>query len=231
MAVQTFTKAGSKATTTAKLDKTVFEVEVTNHELLKQAYQAYLANGRENLSKTLRRGEVRGGGKKPWKQKGTGRARFGSIRVPIWRGGGITFGPLGNENYSKKLPTTAKRLALRQALSLKSSANAVIVIEDLVIKDSKTNSAVALLKKIGANGRVLIAVENKTPELTRSFNNIQKVELIQASYLNTYRVLNADTLVLTAGALNKVNELLATNKVAKESSIGQNTNKAKEGKK
>jgi large subunit ribosomal protein L4 len=96
MSVPTFTKAGAKATAAAKLDKTVFDVDVKNHELLKQAYIAYHANGRENLAKTLRRGEVRGGGRKPWKQKGTGRARFGSIRVPIWRGGGIVFGPLGS---------------------------------------------------------------------------------------------------------------------------------------
>jgi large subunit ribosomal protein L4 len=83
MAAPTYTKAGAKATTAAKLDKSIFGVEVTSHDLLKQAYNTYLANGRENLAKTLRRGEVRGGGRKPWKQKGTGRARFGSIRVPI----------------------------------------------------------------------------------------------------------------------------------------------------
>ena len=78
------------------------EAKRANDDLMQQAYVTYLANGRENLAKTLKRGEVRGGGRKPWRQKGTGRARFGSIRVPIWRGGGITFGPLGKENYTKK---------------------------------------------------------------------------------------------------------------------------------
>ena len=96
MAVPTFTASGAKATTPAKLDAAVFGVEVTNHQLVKQAYEMYLANGRENLAVVKTRGLVRGGGKKPWKQKGAGRARFGSSRNPIWRGGGIVFGPTGN---------------------------------------------------------------------------------------------------------------------------------------
>ncbi|MGH7238265.1 MAG: 50S ribosomal protein L4, partial [Candidatus Saccharimonadales bacterium] len=89
MPISTFTKSGAKAVTPAKLDKAIFGVEVRNHELLKSAYDAYLANGRSNLATTKTRGQVRGGGKKPWRQKGTGRARFGSSRNPIWRGGGI----------------------------------------------------------------------------------------------------------------------------------------------
>src|SRR3954467_5725352 len=131
MAVSTYTKSGTKAATAAKLDKSVFEVMPENHDLLKLAYVAYLANGRENLAVTKTRGLVRGGGKKPWKQKGTGRARFGSSRVPIWRGGGITFGPTGQENYSKQLNTKAKRQAIRQALSLASIDNKLIVVEDI----------------------------------------------------------------------------------------------------
>ena len=215
MSVSTFTKTGTKATTSAKLDAAVFNVELKNHELLKQAYQAYMANGRENLAKTLKRGEVSGGGKKPWKQKGTGRARFGSIRVPIWRGGGITFGPLGKENYSKKITTGAKRTALRQALTLKSQANKIIVIEDFIVTDGKTSTAAAMLSKIGANRRVLIAVENKTPELERSVRNLKNVELVQAAYLNTYTVLNADALVITTKALAAVTTLLGSKEGAK----------------
>src|SRR5271154_4341636 len=135
MAVATFTTAGAKATTAAKLDKAVFGVEITNHELLKAAYVAYLANGRGNNAVTKTRGLVSGGGKKPWRQKGTGRARFGSSRNPIWRGGGITFGPTGEENYTKQLNVKAKRLAIRQALSLSSASNKVVVIEDIVSKE------------------------------------------------------------------------------------------------
>src|SRR4051812_30760004 len=111
MAVSTFTKAGAKATTAAKLDKAVFGVEVKSHDLLKQAYLAYLANGRENFAVSKSRGEVRGGGAKPWRQKGTGRARFGSSRNPIWRGGGVAFGPTGLENYSHKMNVKTKRVA------------------------------------------------------------------------------------------------------------------------
>jgi large subunit ribosomal protein L4 len=96
----------------------VFGVEIKNHELLKSAYVAYLANGRGNLAVTKTRGLVSGGGRKPWRQKGTGRARFGSSRNPIWRGGGIAFGPTGEENYSHKLPVAQKRQAIRQALSI-----------------------------------------------------------------------------------------------------------------
>jgi large subunit ribosomal protein L4 len=215
MSVPTYTKAGTKATTAAKLDDKVFGVEPKNHELLKQAYQAYLANGRENLAKTLRRGEVRGGGKKPWKQKGTGRARFGSIRVPIWRGGGITFGPLGEENYSKKMTTASKRTSIRQALTLKSQAGKVIVVEDFVVKEGKTSEASAFLKKIGATRRVLIAVDTRTPELERSVRNLQNVELVQANYLNTYSIMNADAVVITIKALEIVHEWLGAKPASK----------------
>src|SRR5476651_561239 len=175
MATATFTKAGAKATTPAKLDKAVFGVEVNNHELLKAAYTAYLANGRGNLAVTKTRGLVRGGGKKPWKQKGTGRARFGSSRVPIWRGGGITFGPTGEENYSKQLNTKAKRLAIRQALSLAAEAGKITVIEDVSAKTGKTADLAKLLKKIGAQRNVLIVVEQKSPELIRAAQNLQGV--------------------------------------------------------
>lgn len=215
MAVPTYTKSGSKATTPAKLDKAVFGVEAKNHDLIKQAYVAYQANGRVNLAKTLKRGEVRGGGKKPWKQKGTGRARFGSIRVPIWRGGGITFGPLGEENYSKKMTINAKRTAIRQALSMKANADAVIVMDEIAVKEISTKAAADLLKKINAKGRVLIAVDTKTPELEKSVANLPKVDLVQAKYLNVYTVMNADNVVITKKALEQVNEWLGAKKEAK----------------
>lgn len=201
MPVATYTKAGTKATTTAKLDKAVFGIEVTNHELLKAAYGAYLANSRTNLAVTKTRGLVRGGGKKPWKQKGTGRARFGSSRVPIWRGGGITFGPTGLENYSKQLNTKAKRLAIRQALSLAAASDKVIVIEDVVSKVGKTADLAKLLTKLGAKRRVVIVVEKKTPELMRAAQNLSQVILVGASYINVYDVMNADCLVFSQPAL------------------------------
>jgi len=204
MAVQTFTKSGTKATTPAKLDKTVFGVEVKNHDLLKEAYVAYLANGRINLAVAKKRGEVSGGGRKPWKQKGTGRARFGSSRNPIWTGGGVAFGPTGNENYRKEMNVKAKRQAIRQALSLK--ADNVIVIED--VKATKTNELAKLLSKIGADKNVLIVVDNKTPELTLAGRNLAFAKLVAANYVNVYDVLNADNVVFTSAALNTVSEWL-----------------------
>jgi large subunit ribosomal protein L4 len=214
--VNTFTKAGSKATTAAKLDKSVFDVAAKDHTLMKDAYVAYMANGRDNFAQTKTRGLVSGGGRKPWKQKGTGRARFGSSRNPIWRGGGIAFGPTGEENYTKQLNTKAKRLALRQALSLAASAGKLVVIEDLTSKDGKTAELAKLLNKVGANRRTLIAVENKSAELVRASRNLQDVKVAQANYLNVYDILNADHLILTQKGLEIVtNWLKAEPKEAK----------------
>lgn len=208
MAVATYTKSGTKASVAATLDKSVFAVEVPNHQLLKDAYVAYLANGRENLAVTKTRGDVSGGGKKPWKQKGTGRARFGSSRVPIWRGGGITFGPTGGENYTKKLTTAAKRTAIRQALTLASGANKVSVIEAFENKDGKTKSSVALLNKLGAERGVLLVVDEKTPELVKVTRNISYVKVVQAKYLNVYDVLNAHSILVTKPSLAIISDWL-----------------------
>jgi large subunit ribosomal protein L4 len=212
MPVATFTKTGNKSTTAVKLDKDVFDAEVKNHELLKANYVAYLANGRENLAVTKTRGLVSGGGKKPWRQKGTGRARFGSSRNPIWRGGGVVFGPTGNENYSHKVHKSAKRTAIRQSLSLANKENKIIVIEDLVFTGSKTKAAVALLNKIGATKKTLLVVENKTSEVERAINNLSNVKLVQAKYVNVYDSMNADHIVITQGALKVVSEWLGGTK-------------------
>lgn len=209
MAVATYTKAGTKATTAAKLDAKVFGVEAKNHELLKAAYTAYLANGRENNAVVKTRGMVRGGGKKPWKQKGTGRARFGSSRVPIWRGGGITFGPTGNENYSKQLNTKAKRQAIRQALSLAATANKINVIEDIISKEGKTAELAQLLTKVNAQRNVLIVVDQKTPELTRAAQNLQSVKVVSAHYVNVFDVLNADYIMFSQSALSATTDWLS----------------------
>lgn len=209
MAVATYTKSGAKATTPAKLDKAVFGVIPQNHELLKAAYVAYQANGRTNLAVVKTRGLVSGGGKKPWKQKGTGRARFGSSRVPIWRGGGITFGPTGIENYSKQMNTKAKRLAIRQALSVASDAGKIVVIEDLVSKEGKTAEIAKLLGKIDATRTALVVVDNKTPELVRACRNLQGVTLVSSHYVNVYDVLNADKIIFTQPALKLTTEWLS----------------------
>lgn len=210
MPVATYTKAGAKAVAAAKLNKAVFGVPPQNHELVKAAYVMYLANGRQNLAVTKTRGLVRGGGRKPWKQKGTGRARFGSSRVPIWRGGGITFGPTGHENYSKQMNVKSKRLAVRQALSLAADAGKVIVIEDVVSKDGKTAELAKLLAKIGAEGSVLIVVQQKSDMLMRACRNLSGVRLVGAHYVNVYDVMNADKIVFVKAALDLVTERLTS---------------------
>ena len=184
------------AETTKKqtLPKDVFAVDVPNHELLKLAYDSYLANARLASATTKQRGEVRGGGKKPWKQKGTGRARFGSTRNPIWRGGGIVFGPRGNENYAKKLSKTSKRVAIKQALTLANKDNRIIVKD--ISTTGKTAEIVKFLQDNKIDRKVLIVVDEKTPELIRATNNLRQVRLVSALYLNVFDILNADTIVL-----------------------------------
>ena len=176
------------------LPKSVFAVEVRNHELLKLAYDSYLANNRLASATTKQRGEVRGGGKKPWRQKGTGRARFGSIRNPIWRGGGIVFGPRGNENYTKKISKTSKRVALRQALTVKS--------DKVLVADIKTTGKTAEVAKF--------LKENN--ELIRATNNISEALLVSPMYLNVFDILNADHIVIAPKAIETIENWLGGEK-------------------
>ena len=193
----------------AALPKSVFEVDVPNHELLKLAYDAFLANSRQASATTKTRGEVRGGGKKPWRQKGTGRARFGSTRNPIWRHGGIVFGPRGNENYSKKLSKTSKHVALRQALTLANQDKKILVSD---IKTTGKTAEVAKFlasQKCSEKDRVLLVVDEKTPELMRATNNLANALLVRAQYLSVYYILNADKIVMTPTAVKAVEAWLA----------------------
>ena len=192
----------------AALPKEVFGVDVPNHELLKLAYDAFLANSRQASATTKTRGEVRGGGKKPWKQKGTGRARFGSTRNPIWRHGGIVFGPRGNENYKLKLSKTSKRVAMRQALTLANEAKKITVSG---IKTTGKTAEIAKFiadKKFKRDRRVLLVVDEKTPELIRATNNLQSALLVRAQYLSVYYVLNADQIIMTPAAVKVIDAWL-----------------------
>ena len=193
----------------ATLNKDIFGLNVENHELVKLAYDAYLANSRSSHAKTLKRGEVRGGGKKPWRQKGTGRARFGSTRNPIWRHGGVAFGRTGNENFTKKLSRSSKQLAVRQALSMKNAAKAVVVLDKEVKLTCKTKDAVKVLKNLKLeNKNVLAVVAEKTPEVLRSTNNLPNVKLVRATYLNVFDIMNADAVVFSEAALKATSEWL-----------------------
>lgn len=196
MATDTTTKPTAKS---VSLPKEIFAVEVPNHELVKLAYGSYLANSRLASATTKQRGEVSGGGKKPWKQKGTGRARFGSTRNPLWRGGGVVFGPRGNENYTKSLTKTSKRVAVKQALTLANQSKKVVV-KDLKIT-GKTADTVKFLKDNDIKGKVLVVVNEKSQELMRSTNNIQEVLVVRANYLSVFTILNADTILIAADTL------------------------------
>ena len=185
-----------------ELNKEIFSLEVKNHELVKLAYDAYLANSRSSHAKTLTRAEVSGGGKKPWKQKGTGRARFGSTRNPIWRHGGVAFGRTGNENFKKKLSKTSKRLAVCQALSMKNADKAVFVLGKDIKLTGKTKDAVKVLKDMKLEEKNVLAVcAEKTPEVLRSTNNLPNLKLVRATYLNVFDIMNADAIVFSDSAL------------------------------
>ena len=197
----------------ATLDKEVFGLSVENHELVKLAYDAYLANSRSSHAKTLNRGEVSGGGKKPWKQKGTGRARFGSTRNPIWRHGGVAFGRTGEENFTKSLSRSAKQQAVRQALSMKNADKAVFVLSAEAKLTGKTKDAVKILKDMKLEGKNVLAVAaEKTPEVLRSTNNLPNVKLVRATYLNVFDIMNADAIVFSEAALKATTKWLKGDK-------------------
>ena len=197
----------------ATLDKDIFGLSVENHELVKLAYDAYLANSRSSHAKTLKRGEVSGGGKKPWKQKGTGRARFGSTRNPIWRHGGVAFGRTGEENFTKKLSRSAKQQAVKQALSMKNAEKAVVILPAEVRLDGKTKTAAKVLKDLKLDGKNVLAVANeKTPEVLRSTNNLPNVKLVRATYLNVFDIMNADAIVFSEAGLKATTEWLKGDK-------------------
>ena len=186
----------------ATLNKDVFGLTVDNHELVKLAYDAYLANSRSSHAKTLKRGEVSGGGKKPWKQKGTGRARFGSTRNPIWRHGGVAFGRTGEENFTKKISKSAKKIAIRQALSMKNAEKAVKILAADVKLTGKTKDAVKVLKDMKLEDKYVLAVAaEKTPEVLRSTNNIANLKVVRATYLNVFDIMNADAIVFSEAGL------------------------------
>ena len=194
----------------ATLNKDIFGLTVENHELVKLAYDAYLANSRNSHAKTLKRGEVSGGGKKPWKQKGTGRARFGSTRNPIWRHGGVAFGRTGEENFTKKLSKTAKKVAVRQALSLKNAAKAIVTIETFACPKGKTKETIDMLKanKISDKENVLLVVSEKDELVIRATRNVANLKAVRPTYLNVFDIMNADKIVITDKAMPMIKDWL-----------------------
>lgn len=197
-------------TTKTTLPKEVFAVEVPNHELLKRAYNSYLANTRVGAPGTKTRGLVSGGGKKPWRQKGTGRARFGSSRNPIWRGGGIVFGPTGTENHSIKLSKTSKHVAVRQALSLAHAAKKIVVIDAFSCPGGKTKETLKMLadNKIESTATVLLVVSEKNDLVVRATSNLQNVKVVRPMYLSVFDILNADKIVMEKKSIPVIQQWL-----------------------
>ena len=185
----------------------IFAREKTNNNLIKAAYEHYLSARRINLAKTKTRGLVRGGGRKPWRQKGTGRARVGSSRSPIWRGGGIIFGPTGSENYAKKLNKKAKTLALKQALTMKNQQ--IICLKDLPDDGKTATMSKLFFETLKLNRKVLLIDHNSQVAAQRATHNLQDLQLLEVDYLNVFRIMNADWLVFTAAALEHLQERLS----------------------
>jgi large subunit ribosomal protein L4 len=202
-----YSKTGSKHEATVRLDKAIFGLE-PSHELIAQAYRTYLANGRSAQASTLKRGQVSGGGKKPWRQKGTGRARVGSIRVPHWRGGGSVFGPTGSENHTLTLPLRVKRLALRHALSARAAGGDIVLLEAFNSSEGKVKPALALLSKLKLEGNLLLVVKDKTDLMDRATRNVAGLKMVKAAYLTVFDIMNADKLIFTNDALETVKSWL-----------------------
>jgi len=179
------------------------------HEaLLHQAVVAYLANQRQGTQSTLTRAEVRGGGRKPWRQKGTGRARHGSIRAPQWTHGGVAFAPKPR-SYRQELNKKQRRIAMRSALSYKMKQDAIKVIDGAQFDEIKTKSIVAFLKAIGADGKALIVAPNVDKNLVLSARNLPGVKTTLASTLSVYDILNCDHFVLLKDSLAYIEEVYA----------------------
>lgn len=194
-----FSPAGDPVKT-IDLDEAVWGREASA-ALLHQAVVAYLANRRADVTHGKKRGEVRGGGRKPWRQKGTGRARAGSIRSPLWRGGGTMFGPTQERNYSQKLPAAMRRRALLGALHAKAKAGDVLVLQQLPA-ESKTKSVAATLAKLPVERRpMLLVLPGADAVAVKTCRNIPKLTLSGAASLNAYEVLRNRYLLVAEAAL------------------------------
>ncbi len=199
--------AAGKETGEVELADAVFGAAI-NAAVLHQALVRQQANQRQGTHQTKTRGEVSGGGKKPWRQKGTGRARQGSTRAPQWRHGGSVFGP-HPRSYAEEMPRRQRRLALKAALSVKAQADQLCILEEIVLEAPSTRTMAALLRELGAGGRTLFVLPEHDLVFEKSTRNLAAVKTILAANLNVADLLAADTVVLTRSALGQVEEWLA----------------------
>ena len=199
--------ASGKKVKDAELSAAVFEIEPNVH-VMHEVVRSQRAARRQGTHDTLTRGQVRGGGKKPWRQKGTGRARQGTIRAPQWAGGGTVFGP-HPRSYAFKVPAKVVKLAMRSALSAKLADGEIVVVDQLSFEKPSTKQAAEVLKNLGLEGRVTIIVPDDEVNTFLSFRNLSKVRVIGVSELNTLDFIDNKALVLTDAALTRIEEVLA----------------------
>lgn len=190
-----------------ELSDDIFGVEVNTH-VMYEAVKNYLANQRQGTQSAKLRGEVRGGGRKPWRQKGTGRARQGSIRAPQWKGGGVVFAPKPRD-YSYKIPKKVKRLALKSALTSKVQDQEMIVVDRIVLEQPKTKEMVKVLNNLKASKKTLIVLPERDEAVLRAAANIEGVKTAYVNTINVYDILNCDSFIITKDAVNKVEEVYA----------------------
>ena len=196
-----------KKVSTVELSDAVFGI-TPNEKAVHEAVVNFLANQRQGTQNTKIRKEVRGGGKKPWRQKGTGRARQGTIPAPQWSGGGTVFGP-HPRSYAFKVPAKVVKLAMRSALSAKLADGEIVVVDQLSFEKPSTKQAAEVLKNLGLEGRVTIIVPDDEVNTFLSFRNLSKVRVIGVSELNTLDFIDNKALVLTDAALTRIEEVLA----------------------
>lgn len=198
------TKSGEKV----ELSEEIFAIEPNDHAIYLDV-KAYLANQRQGTHKAKERGEVRGGGKKPWKQKGRGGARAGTIRSPLWVGGGTIFGPRPRD-YRQDLPKKVKQLARKSALSYKLKDEQLMVVEDFSFDKPKTKDFINVLQSLKVNGKkVLLLTGDYKPEVYKSGRNIPKVQILEASKASTYDILNNQILIMQKSAVDVINNILS----------------------
>ncbi|MDD2269834.1 MAG: 50S ribosomal protein L4 [Eubacteriales bacterium] len=190
-----------------ELSENVFGAEV-NKAVLHSVVRAYLMNQRQGTQSTLTRAEVSGGGRKPWRQKGTGRARQGSTRSPQWRHGGIAFGPKPRK-YKVEINKKVKRIAMKSALSSKVLAGELIIVDNIALNEFKTKKIVEMLKALGAAKKALIVSAEADRYLYTSAGNIPGVETAAVNSINVYNILKHDTMILTKAAVEKIEEVYA----------------------
>jgi len=189
-----------------ELPEGIFGVEMKD-DLVHQAFVAQVSNSRQVLADTKDRGEVRGGGKKPWKQKGTGRSRHGSSRSPIWKGGGVTFGPTSDRNYSKKINKKMKTKALFMVLSSKARDNEMIVLDDAKLEKVSTKTMSGALKKLPVKGKVLFSLSRKNDQVFKSIKNIPNVSMIASDSLNVADLLKNKTFVIDKKGIEMIEKM------------------------